>query len=459
MRTRFAGSRALDERRRRRLATGSDDNQFGNALSDVTAKLSRGGQPGGISRASMGLSFPLRKAISRRLWKIWGVGSLGLMVGAALIAASFYADRYYPILGPGFSHLFDLAGGRAIRFYGVVAFLLSGLLSVFVWWARSRSHKDFRRRYRIWSRFAGACFLFSFLIGTDAHLALNETILWFWKRGPVPPAPWSWLAPTGCCVFVFLLMLHRDMRECRASLTMLWMAALSWTAAGGMFVAGGKIPGDPLVIAMIQAGTMVFGHWCLLMSLLLHARHVVYKSAEPPSAATSRSRWHFPRIWFRKNASKVDASALADRNNKRAARQSAADAKAKSRQSTKAESPAKSSVPPTEKTTTPVAAKSTPPVAGKTNAPIVGKAGAPIAAKPSAPAAQPVKTAAAASPRAIVQPRSTPQTQTLRVDQPETETEALDNDNLKGLSKRERRKLRKQWRDGQREGQADSDDD
>ena len=444
----LAGSRFLDERRRRRLAADSGE----DPLFTLAARPQQAGQAAASSPSPSALHFPLQKAISRRLWKIWAVGTLGLVVGAALLSAGFYAERAADVVGPAFVHLFDLAAGRAIRFFSIVYFVLCGQLAMFVWWGRARRQRGLNSRLRVWSSLAATCFLMSFFVATDTHLALNDTVLWLLKRDLGPRRDLCWLSPLAGSLLIFLWMLHRDMRECRTGLVMLWLAALSWTAAGSMVVVE-AIPAEPLMITLTKNAAAMFGHWCFLMSLLLHARHVVYKSAEPSQVAAPKTGWRFPRIRLWGNSSNTDGAAADGAAKRRATKEkaaaAAADKKAKPRPTSKPE--------PTVKNTTPVAAKPT--------APVAAKVAAAVASKPSVTVAQPPKAAPVAAAPKIEQPRPKPSTQIMRIDDPDdddesdsdSENDGIDKGSLKGLSKRERRKLRKQWRDEQRGEGGDSD--
>ena len=219
--------------------------------------------------------FPLRKAISRRLWKVWGTGLAGLLVGAGIVAGGYFDELRSQELGPGFHSLFNLSSARAIRYFSTILVMLAGQLALFIWWARSRAQGVSAVRYRSWGWLSVICFLASFVIGSEAHHAATETLVWF-AGGQLSFHPeLAWMIPGGTCVLGFLWLLHSDLRQNRTGLALLWLAALSWIA-GGAIRRVGDLSLDPLYVTLIETGAVIFGYWCLLMSMLVHARHVVY---------------------------------------------------------------------------------------------------------------------------------------------------------------------------------------
>jgi hypothetical protein len=187
-----------------------------------------------MPRVHSALHFPLRKAISKRLWKLWGAGLAGLLVAAAILAAGYFDSVRAGELGPGFHSLFDLASSRAIRVISSVQVLLAGQLALFIWWARSRGQNGAPYRYRTWAWLAAVCFVASFAIGVDAHLALADTIAWAAGDQVTVEPQLGWLVPTGCCLLAFLCLLHADLKQCKTSLVLFWLAVMSWAGAAAI---------------------------------------------------------------------------------------------------------------------------------------------------------------------------------------------------------------------------------
>src|SRR4051812_30113312 len=115
----FAGSRSLDERRRRRLAAGSDEPA---SETDSVAPLRKSRSvKSAVSRRGPG-HFPLRKIISSRLWKVLGIACGAGLVAAGILVGGWAAKTRSAQLGPGFQHVFDLQQAMLVRSYTAGAF-------------------------------------------------------------------------------------------------------------------------------------------------------------------------------------------------------------------------------------------------------------------------------------------------------------------------------------------------
>ena len=117
MAAQFAGSRSLDERRRRRLATESDEAASEPIVAPIPRRIPAAKAP--IKQRGPS-HFPLRKAISSRLWKHAGVALLGLGLSVGILAGGFAAQTHPARLGPGLTWFLDLSAARLVRWYVVV---------------------------------------------------------------------------------------------------------------------------------------------------------------------------------------------------------------------------------------------------------------------------------------------------------------------------------------------------
>ena len=395
----FAGSRSVDERRRRRLATESDDPTFENDLT-ISEEPPASAVADDVSRQPAAAHFPLRKVISQKLWKHWAVAFLCLAFGAGFLYCGYRAADLGEKLGPGFARLFDLSNGPVFRCYRSVLMILAGQLALLVFWARSGSLQDFAGRYRLWVWVAGAWFWFAFCTASSAHHAWSESVLWLWDAPLRHRETLCWLIPATVMGAGLLWMLHRDMRDCRSSLSMLWLAAgLLLTACAQTLLT--NVSWNELIQPAVAMG----GVLCLFTSMLLHARYVIYQSAEPPPLRPLRLPIRLPRIRLPK---------LRLRSHKRAQNRSVDSAD--------------HNKSPSSTTRTKARAKT------NSRAPKV------TASEPATD--QPTAEQRPKDSRKTAEPAES--TREIRFDEPP------DGELLKGLSKRERRRLRKQWREQER---------
>lgn len=394
----FVGSQSLDDRRRRRLAAGEtgEDSVAEQAARPLPARAPSD-------------RFPLRRIISHAQWK----PALALLSVVGL-AAGLLAIGYLPAIaggkyGPG---LAELARNHAANLMNV---FLAGLLVVsaqYAWlirWARARSFRDTRARYRIWWWTSTALALSAVFLLIGIPSALAETIVWATGRPPL----WGslavyQLAPALAAIVLIFPGLQRDMRECRTSRGFLFLSGLLLLTAGAATIAPAQFQslinrlGGPDTAPLILAAIWLAGVVSLFGAILFHARHVVFESVEPPEGnkqtrpapkaeVAKASPPKKPAAKPRKSASKKSASPSSPEDTP--------------------ESPVNSPSPSKPERTAPVA-------------------------KAPAPPEPPPSTRWAEIGTIEVEGKI------IRLDGPE--------DPMKGLSKRERRKLRKAIKDRQR---------
>lgn len=213
--------------------------------------------------------------------------------GAALLAGTWAATERPELLGPGFARYFEPSSTRAVTGFNTFMLISSAQLAFLIWWVRSRSLQDFSGKYRIWAWVGLGGFTAAMSLSTGAHLAWSETVSWLWDIDFPHKQTWFWMAPALLWGLITLQFLRREMRECRWSLSLLWLSTLTFGAiAGWQF---GELPQS--VTAMLPA-SRAFLETCLMtsacclvfQSMLLHARHVIYTSVEPPAPRESRFR-------------------------------------------------------------------------------------------------------------------------------------------------------------------------
>jgi hypothetical protein len=283
--TGFAGSRSLDERRRRRLATGAET----VALETVAEPAPRRAAPTKVKQKRRSPShFPLRKVISARYWKLAAIVLCAALAGVAILGGGWAAANYGQQLGPGFVLLFGLDAARLVRGSAAVGLLLAGQLALLISWARSQSLQDFNGRYRGWVFCALLAFVAAFGMQTQLAAAWSATAGWLWTAQFAHKATLLWLIPTACCGIFVHGYCVREMRDCRVSLTLAW---LTFVLGGGVtgIVLARPLPWPTPQARLIECGVALLFVVCAFASALFHARHVVYVCVDPPAIRPSRS--------------------------------------------------------------------------------------------------------------------------------------------------------------------------
>jgi uncharacterized membrane protein len=161
-------------------------------------------------------------------------------------------------------------------------FMLFGELAMLIWWVRSRSPLDFGGRYRVWMKIAAAGIAASLFLITDFHFLIMDVIQRQAGINLSYQLELCWLVSVAICAAFLLRVMHQEMRENRVSLLLLWAAA-----AGGLLTplqtTGFFLPGFTGDTQLVKSGTALFAQLGLTMSLLLHTRHVIYVSLDPPA--------------------------------------------------------------------------------------------------------------------------------------------------------------------------------
>ncbi|MCA9017036.1 MAG: hypothetical protein KDA77_17020, partial [Planctomycetaceae bacterium] len=280
MSTGFAGSRSMDERRRRRLASESSeslDDANDDSASQAIARTHRfaAGQ------------FPLRTLIFPRRWKLSFYYLPVFLCLSGLIAADFYRPEFAAPDSAVFKY-FSLEQSPLSQFLSGGILFVSGQIALLIAALRTQSLHDFSGRYRLWKWVAGGLFLFALCTTTQLHQVWAETVieqrLFDW--GPQTPLL-AWLVPGLLFGLTVSLMTYLEMRGDRAGLNFTIMAAAAYVVSLTLMLTGNLIPWEAYH-HLIAAGILYFAHWCLFTSLLLHVHHLLYRSIDLPEKAPSR---------------------------------------------------------------------------------------------------------------------------------------------------------------------------
>ncbi len=306
----FAGSTSSDDRRRRRLVVnaddpGADETMGGEGLSagGVASEL--------VASAAAAPWVPVYE------WRVWTYAAL---IGLVLSGASFALAMplaFRPELTPLTQHL--LQGERPVlaALIQTTFCFLAAQLAILISWYRAQCKLDFRGYYRVWPWTALVFAIAAFSSATNAHGLLGQILersgLLSWRANVV-----VWLLPAAIAALPLVVLVDRDVRRSRSSLFTLrvgWVLALvmaclelfavelqilPWTAAARV------------ILPMFVIATMFVGLW-------LHARVVAYICPDPPEAQQTTAfaqlmagwRWIAARAVWRRRAGEATADSEA----------------------------------------------------------------------------------------------------------------------------------------------------
>ncbi len=286
----LTGTRSPDDRRRRRLATTGEGADAGD--------LDAGGV--GILREKLGELPSASPWLPRQPWKRNSLLVL-LWLGIALVATALLRPMPpHPQIAPAVEHLTQ--GTRPILgiYADIVLWTFAGQCAALVGWYRSHSQLDFQGRYRVWAWAAMVLTAWGFFAGTSLHTAIASVaapqLRWpLWRAEVV-----VWLVPAVLAGLSVWWMADRDLQRHRLGVWLIRSAALVLMLAGlgELFTADfGKMTWfEPAVTLcrLIGSGLLATGLWC-------QAWYVAYVSADPPEPRESidwRARVSSLLGWF-----------------------------------------------------------------------------------------------------------------------------------------------------------------
>jgi hypothetical protein len=309
----FAGSGRLDERRRRRLAQDGEQSCDESLVDGVPRRRGRL-DAGAVRPARRQVLLPIPALIPAQTWKLVLLAMLALLPAAVGIALTERIGEWTEAVGPGLEQLAAGAPMPLLDWYECLLLLGMGQLAALIGWVRSRSHHDYSGRYWIWPRLALVCVLFATARATGLHVVLGETVAHhlparFWQHETL-----AWLVPAALVAGTMLFRLRHEMRLGQGSWPGLVLGCVAyWIAALACL--------DVLDAVLPHATERVVdvarfaGHGLCLLGLLLHARHVVHRTAEPAPLPERRRipRPHFGFL-FRKKTAPSDAEPETQKN-------------------------------------------------------------------------------------------------------------------------------------------------
>ncbi|QDU38806.1 hypothetical protein Mal4_31360 [Maioricimonas rarisocia] len=276
MSIRFAGSRSVDERRRRRLAQEADvaatsPRQRSTSKATTAAPATTEATP-----TSLPAELPVVSVIPRSWWKHVTLAFTAILLLAGVVYWGYHLDQ----TGSGLAPALGLKAGRMSRFFSTVALLAAGQLSLLVLWHRAKSRKDFNGRYRIWFWAAIVWLVFCGAIATDAHRPAALLVLERWPLNAAQAPLLVWLVPASAITLAMTRLLRREMRACRASRYVLNFATMCAGIAAMTTLAGDLLLSETVHLLLLRTSTMTW-HVGVALATLFHARYVIHVTNEP----------------------------------------------------------------------------------------------------------------------------------------------------------------------------------
>ncbi len=285
MTARFAGSRSIDERRRRRLSQESIEEAPAPEAPTRRRRSPAGKSAEAQKAADEPLPIPDESLVPRSHWKITILAVCGLCVWGMVLWLGL--ARWPEEVGLGAA--FGLRTGRLASFFSTACLFVAAQFSVAILWYRSRCRKDFMGRYRVWAWIAALWLVLSLCNATGIHVPITRLLIDSYPIGCWRPEVLYWLAPTAVGVLACHQLLLREVRQSRASFWFMNGSFALGCLAGIAQLAGDLWIEEPALHAVTTAAAMLW-HLSIAVATLVHARFVVHVTNEAPPKRLNPTR-------------------------------------------------------------------------------------------------------------------------------------------------------------------------
>ncbi len=250
------------------------------------------------SKPSPLAKLSLRSVVPRSGWIVaaWSLLILGL--SGTVVVAAWYEQAGIRMLGGAYTRLLGLESTRVGTWVASGLLVFAAQLSLVIGWVRGHCLTDFDGRYRAWTRVGISWLVIAAVVGTGAHQSLADFLLirfgfeGIWQREIL-----TWLMPLAALVASVGWVMNSELKTSRMARVMLWGSAL--VAAGGLalvleptLIKDDIVKQVPRAVALLKLATLVSAPGLLVVAMLVFLRHVVHVSPEP----APRRRWRKARL-------------------------------------------------------------------------------------------------------------------------------------------------------------------
>ena len=330
MTAKFAGSGSVDDRRRRRLAQESMDTTDATPPKRRREPKTKTVKALPVEQRAVKSDVVADESIiPASIWKALALSGLGFTFWGILIWLNLRSNQL-----TGLELVISPRNGSGFQFLSVLAQLGTAQLSFLIFWYRSRSRKDFGGRYRVWG-WAGIFWAITCLFSALkiyqplASIAAEIWPIHFWR-----PEVLYWFVPFSIGVLALHQLLAQDMRLSKLSKS-LWAATLTIGLFAGGLTLGLDYLLPESTSQLIHASTVTCWQLMVMTTMLIHARFVVHVTNEAAPKRKTFLRRIADNVRVRTTGLRLNVSewtaARAEKKKKR--RELAAAAKAEKRAS------------------------------------------------------------------------------------------------------------------------------
>lgn len=280
MAVQFAGSRSLDERRRRRLASENDEPVSISELNSGNADVHKNSTPtSSKSKDKWRAPTPIHSLIPPRRWIVLLMVA-GLFIGwASVLRTAFQWETRSIPLSQESIRLFQFKNGVLWNILPGGLLILTAQVSWVIYWFRRRSPSDYDGQYKIWFWASSVWMIVGIITMAGLQESVRQTLIEMFHIQSTALGPWLWLAPLSALVLEIVRGLDIEMGRCKTSWGLLGTSLIASVLFAAQLTGWQPFPQAAYNITFLFAmGTLI--PTALLSSVICHAWHVMYVSAE-----------------------------------------------------------------------------------------------------------------------------------------------------------------------------------
>jgi len=241
-------------------------------------------------------TLSIRTVVPRSAWAVLALSLLLLGACDAVIAAAWFQESVPELFRSAHKGVFGINTPHVATWTASALLLVAAQLAVVIGWVRGHCLTDFDGRYRAWTRVAISWLVIAGVVGTGAHQSISQVLLVqfgfesVWQREVL-----AWLLPLAALVSSVAWVMDGEMKTSRTARLLLWLSTATAVAGLALVLEPTLINAEvlelfPQLVAFLKLAAMVSAPALLVVSMGVFLRHVVHVSPEPAPRRKRRSK-------------------------------------------------------------------------------------------------------------------------------------------------------------------------
>jgi hypothetical protein len=220
--------------------------------------------------------YRLTDLIPVRIWtlSVLTLGGLALVAGIESLYGGVLHSGSIALPASALSALDVAAAGSLAAWFSSLLLTSAAAASWLVYALRRHRVDDYRGTYRIWLWAGAALFLTSIDATCRCHEILRELMPQLTGTPLLGDGTVWWMMLYGLVLGGLAIRMLVEMRRCRSATTVGILAGVCYALAASLHLGWPPLDGDVLE-AMLHSSLVLLGHGGVLLSVMLYARHVL----------------------------------------------------------------------------------------------------------------------------------------------------------------------------------------